>query len=74
MARYLVQWTIDIEDVEEEGEAGAQQAALRAWHHMRRPESIACVFDVFNVDTDTHYEVDLVDEYPDGVPEEKEDK
>ncbi len=56
MPNYLVSWLIDIED-----EVSPVQAAQQALDHIKRPGSIAHVFDVQDKDTGKVVRVDLND-------------
>lgn len=54
MAKYLVQWEIDIEDVD-----NPIEAALNAFKHMQREGTSANVFTVKDKETNVITKVDL---------------
>lgn len=56
MSRYLVTWTIDLEDVD-----SPREAAEQAWAAMRLPDSGASCFDVVDTSTKVSTAIDLGD-------------
>lgn len=63
MTRYLVSWSIDIDDADD-----PREAAQQAWGQMRRAESAANVFVVRDSVTGKEVTVDLSDP-PDQLPD-----